>query len=212
MAKASLVGLTGSVPVEDIYSYHSATHIKWQTFIRTTFVLTADLTLKYRFIVDDGQKYDYFKKWCAIPFLAKIEALELGDEKDIPVGSTATTESGESESETISPIFDPVKTCTMSKRSGLQSIHNEDMPTEVDNSQSCEIERSNLRNKATSKSGRRKHTLISGSKSKVNKRAAATRMSVSSREGFKPGVETDDWAEISICSNVRVIEKGKVTP
>lgn len=94
MAKASLVGLTGSVPVEDIYSYNSATHIKWQSFIRTTFVLTADLTLKYRFMVDDDKKYECFKKWCAIPFLEEIEALELGDEKDIPVRSTGPYDQG----------------------------------------------------------------------------------------------------------------------
>ena len=39
-------------------------------------------------MVNNTQKYECFKKWCAIPFIEKIEALELGDEKDIPVKST----------------------------------------------------------------------------------------------------------------------------
>lgn len=117
--------------------------------------------------------------------------------------SFATTESGDSESESVSSINDSGKACTISKRSGLQFIDNEDMPTEVDISQSCDIERSNLRKKVIKNSGRQKHTSISVSRSKVNKRATATRQSVSSREGLKDGIGTDDWTESSICSIVQ---------
>ncbi|KAG7008275.1 hypothetical protein G7Y79_00006g018950 [Physcia stellaris] len=66
----------------------------WQIFIRTTFVLTADLTLKYRFMIDDDKKYECFKKWCAVPSLEEIEALELKDEKDISVRSTEPYDQG----------------------------------------------------------------------------------------------------------------------
>lgn len=55
IAKANPAGLTGSVPVEDIYSYDSPSHLEWQSSIRTTFILTADVTLKYGYMVDNEE-------------------------------------------------------------------------------------------------------------------------------------------------------------
>ncbi|KAG7008279.1 hypothetical protein G7Y79_00006g018990 [Physcia stellaris] len=82
------------------------------------------------------------------------EAPDVAEKFLSSVLSMPTTESGDCESESVSSTTEPGKDCTMSKRSDLQSIDNEDMPTEVDDSQSCDIERSTLRKKVARNSGR----------------------------------------------------------
>ena len=85
MAKASLIGLTGSVPVDEIYSWDGSEHYKWRQYIKTTFIFAADDTYVYRYKTGDKTKSLCFDRWLAMPNHPAFAPLNLGDIEELPV-------------------------------------------------------------------------------------------------------------------------------
>ena len=85
MARASLVGLTGSVPVDEIYSHDGVEHKKWQAYIQTVFKFTADNTYVFRYLTDDASKDECFKRWVSMPHHPAFGGMNLDDLMGTPV-------------------------------------------------------------------------------------------------------------------------------
>ena len=92
MAKASLVGLNGTVPVDEIYSWDGPEHIMWRKFIKTTFLFAADYT--YRYKTDDKDKIMCFDRWVAMPNHPAFAPLNLENIESVPVKSGGLWDQG----------------------------------------------------------------------------------------------------------------------
>ncbi|KAG7008280.1 hypothetical protein G7Y79_00006g019000 [Physcia stellaris] len=105
-AKASCVGLNGSVPIEEIFSWNSESHIKWQRYLKTVFFSAADNTYLYRFLTDDepNSKKKCGKRWVAIPINPNLAQLNLGDVFDIPIKTAGIHDLGKTQEVHISDI------------------------------------------------------------------------------------------------------------
>ena len=107
MAKASCVGMNGSVPIEEIFSYGSPTHVKWQRFLKTVFVSSADDAFLYRYMAtdDNAGKKKCGDRWNAMPLNPKLKnVLQLGDIDDIPVKASGIHDQGKSSLARMSEI------------------------------------------------------------------------------------------------------------
>lgn len=83
MALQSLATVGQSVPIAEIYSGASPAHIKWQRFLKTSFVWAAEDTFRFRYMED--RKTECFKNWRAGPSTPAMAELELGGILEVPV-------------------------------------------------------------------------------------------------------------------------------
>ena len=104
---ASCVGLNGSVPIEEILSGNSESHIKWQRYLKTVFISAADNTYLYRFLTDDepNSKKKCGKRWVAIPINLNLAQLNLGDVFDIPIKTAGYHDQGKTQEVHFSDIW-----------------------------------------------------------------------------------------------------------
>ena len=107
MAKASCVGMNRTVPIEEIFSHGSPTHVKWQRFLKTVFVSSADDAFLYRYLAtdDNAGKRKCGDRWNAMPLNPKlINTLQLGDIEDIPVKTSGIHDQGKTSLARLSEI------------------------------------------------------------------------------------------------------------
>ena len=93
MAKASIGPLAAAVPVNEIYSDQGPVHEKWQRYIKTIFVWTANNTLKLLYL--DSNKKECYELWRAMPEAPQLtRELGLGSIMETPVKSGGIYDQG----------------------------------------------------------------------------------------------------------------------
>ena len=74
------------VPFADIYSSRGPVHLKWRTFIKTTFCFFCDDTFEVRVRKTDKKSRETcYDRWRALPRTPVFDTLDLGTLLDVPV-------------------------------------------------------------------------------------------------------------------------------
>lgn len=86
MGKMSLGQIANYIPVGHIFSNRKSLNLKWQSYIKNTFVWGAEDAYLYRFAKNDkASKAEMFSRWVSMPLAPAFQALNLGDINQTPV-------------------------------------------------------------------------------------------------------------------------------
>ena len=83
MASASLGQVASTIPIDHIFSARHPLNLKWQSYIKNTFVWAAEDTYLYRYAQSD--KVTCYARWVAMPLAPAFQSLNLGSLQQTPV-------------------------------------------------------------------------------------------------------------------------------
>ena len=86
MGKKSLGQIANNIPVGHIFSDRKPLNLKWQSYIKNTFVWGAEDAYIYRYAkTDPASKAEMFSRWVSMSLAPAFQALNLGDINQTPV-------------------------------------------------------------------------------------------------------------------------------